>query len=724
MAQRSPQCPFPPPRTGAQADLPVKLPSLSSQRVSIQAALGRVFVRSALHIVLLLLMLTGIMAVAYYKTSVNGVEHSLIREARHHAELAASLLGKSIEAGDVATVQMALNAMADDEHVQAIRGYDSAGRLLSDISFVHPGSELSVVEQTVLEALAQRTPQLKNGSDSLTFALPVLDNSRAIGAIAVKMSKATVLQTERDVIWQTAFLAGILFLAVGPMAAFLLYRTTRGISDVTDAANEAAQGFLNTKLETTGVGEVAELQDAFRQMAINLRSNIQRIEYLAHFDEATGLPNRVKFSNTATQLIDLSPQAEGSLLFVDLDRFKAINDMHGHAVGDRLLTLVGARLTEIVENFLKDEDFAFKPFVARFTGDEFIVILPGLTDYDALQTLAEIIGNKISAPFKTDNLKLVLNASIGVALYPQDGQTADDILRCADMAMFSAKQAGRDRTVFFNESIRQKALERDKIEACIRTALKNNELSVFYQPKVEIKSGRIIGSEALLRWHHPELGAVPPWKFIPVAEECGLMTSIGEFVLHRSLEDMKILRREGQDLTVAVNVAPVQFSSAYFTDRTLGILGESGFPLDRLELEITESGVMEDPERVRAQIMPIKEEGVQFAIDDFGTGYSSLNTLATMPFDTLKIDRSFVMDMAVSEDRRAIVQLILSMAQQLNMKTVAEGIETTSQYDHLRAWGATYAQGYLWSPPVEFAAFRDLAGQTSAAGRKLQTLHA
>ncbi len=418
----------------------------------------------------------------------------------------------------------------------------------------------------------------------------------------------------------------------------------------------------------------------------------------------TGLPNRLKFENTAIQLIDLSPRAEGAVLFIDLDRFKMINDMHGHAVGDELLKHVAERIRSLVAEYFEPHTTS-APFVARFAGDEFVAVLPGMTDAGKLVELSEIVIEKIGRPVRVDPLSLIVRASMGIALYPQDGQVADDVLRCADMAMYRSKEDGRDQATIFNEKIREQALERQKIERHLMSALDNNELRVFYQPKIDLVSGNIIGSEALLRWTNPELGNVPPFKFVPIAEECGLMTPIGEFVLRQSLEDMNRLLAEGHDLKIAVNVAPVQFQSVYFTDRTLGILGESGFPLDRLELEITESSVMDDPARVMDQIMPIKEEGVLLAIDDFGTGYSSLNTLATMPFDTIKIDRSFVRDMAEDENQRAIVQLILMMARQLKMKTVAEGIETPLQFDQLRAWGASYAQGYLWSPPVDYAAF-------------------
>lgn len=540
-----------------------------------------------------------------------------------------------------------------------------------------------------------------------------------VGAVSVLLSKAELLGLRTAVIMQFSLIILAMCVLFLPLAAYLMYRSTRGISQLTQFANEAAQGFLDPNIPTDTPGEVGELQTAFRTMVTNWGKSIQKVEYMANVDAVTGLPNRLKFENTATQMIDFNPKASGGLLFLDLDRFKAINDAFGHVTGDLLLKHVGARISETVAEF-EAANGKLKPFLARFSGDEFTLLLPGLDDRQQLTSLSELLLERIARPFKIDHLSLRIRASIGVAVYPEDGKTASEVLRSADMAMFRAKQEGRDQLVMFNHAIRQQALERDRIEHSLRSAEENGELEVYYQPKIDMVSGRWAGAEALLRWTHPELGRVSPVKFVPIAEECGMMGSIGEFVLRRSLADMKSLIDEGNDLTVAVNVAPVQLRSPYFTDRTLGILGESGYPLERLELEITESGIMESPRYVGRQIAPIREEGVRFAIDDFGTGYSSLSNLATMPFDTLKIDRSFVMSMSESEDRRVIVQLILTMARQLRMKTVAEGIETQTQLEALKEWGASFGQGYFWSMPVPFPEFSRMVREQNAGAQGAQ----
>lgn len=669
-----------------------------------QAAYGRVFIRSTAYLTVLMISFSLIMAFINYRDEMQAVEDGIERAAMGHAKLIAALSADKIGENDFASLQPLLNALASEPEVIAAKIFSASGHI---IAFDRGSRETGVSpasDPMALRVIGSREPVSGKTAASTDYYLPVLREGEAVGAVLVKMSNGELQAVRGEVLFQVLVLFGILIVAVVPLGTYMMYRSTRGISRVTQAANEAAQGFLDPNMIVDADGEVGELQEAFKAMAVNLRKTIKHIEYLAHVDGVTGLPNRLKFENTAIQLIDLSPRAEGAVLFIDLDRFKMINDMHGHAVGDELLKHVAVRIRSLVTEYFEPHTTS-APFVARFAGDEFVAVLPGMTDAGKLVELSEIVIEKIGRPVRVDPLSLIVRASMGIALYPQDGQVADDVLRCADMAMYRSKEEGRDKATIFNEKIREQALERQKIERHLMNALDHGELKVFYQPKIDLVSGNIIGSEALLRWTNPELGNVPPFKFVPIAEECGLMTPIGEFVLRQSLEDMNRLLAEGHDLKIAVNVAPVQFQSSYFTDRTLGILGESGFPLDCLELEITESSVMDDPARVMDQIMPIKEEGVLLAIDDFGTGYSSLNTLATMPFDTIKIDRSFIRDMAADENQRAIVQLILMMARQLKMKTVAEGIETPLQFDQLRAWGASYAQGYLWSPPVEYGTF-------------------
>lgn len=672
---------------------------------SVRSVLGRVFIRSALYITALLFAFAGLSGYVYHQAQSERADQQFLQMAGSHANMLATLGAGAIGNSDHREVRRLADAMRHELNVTGVDVFDANGTTFLDELARPPISSASVREvlRTGREIIQKRGIRLALYS-------PVVNSGRVDGVIFLAMRQEQAAAANAALLRQTLLTTGLFVLVSLPLCAYLLHRSTRGISRVTQAANEAAQGFLDTSLTPQGTGEVRELQVAFSTMAQRLRATIQRIEYMANVDHVTCLPNRLKFGNILTKRIDQEKGASGGLFLIDLDRFKAINDMHGHEVGDRLLLLVAERLSALTQKMV-DDGLETTPVLSRWSGDEFMILIPGVTDQDVLHVLAEEILRGLRQPFRVDNHLFKVRASIGVCIYPDQAATSDDILRCADMAMFSAKQSGRDRCSFFNVQIRKAAEERERIEHHLRDALAQNEFSVVYQPKVHMTTGRIIGSEALLRWNNPELGQVSPFRFVPLAEECGLMPAIGEFVLQRSLSDMRDMRRSGHDLTIAINVSPVQFQADFFTDRTLGVLGESNFPLERVELEITESALGASPQQIRQQMMPLKDEGVSFAIDDFGTGFSNLGTLTSLPFDTLKIDRSFVTRIDEDEERRNLVQVILLMARQLNMKTVAEGIETEMERRYLGTWGANIGQGYLWSPPVSLAAFRELVEQ-------------
>ncbi|SHM97232.1 putative bifunctional diguanylate cyclase/phosphodiesterase [Roseibium suaedae] len=693
---------------------------IAAVRVLREKALQKVFVRSTIYMALMLCLFAFLVSVVTFHFQAGKIREDVEERAFHVAGFVASVVGPDLVRQNVDRLGQLMNQLASKNPIKFARVYSVEGKVIASDEDSSRRVSRRMIDVDVLRSILQGTQITRENDARVEQIQPVFFDGEVIGAVSVVISKDRLQELRFDVILQFGLLILAMCILFLPMVAYLMYRSTHGISRLTQMSNEAAQGFLDPNIPTDTPGEVGELQTAVRTMVTNWSKTIQSVEYLANMDSVTGLPNRLKFENTATQLVEFNPKATGGLLLVDLDRFKAINDTFGHAVGDKLLKLVGERIVTTVTEFCPGKTRS-KPLIARFSGDEFTILLPGLNDREVLSELAELILARMSRPFKIDSHSLRTRASIGVAVYPDDGKTESELLQCADLALHRAKLNGRDQMVMFNQSIRDEAQERDRIENSLRMAEENGELEVYYQPKIDMVSGRWVGAEALLRWTHPELGRVSPVKFIPIAEECGLIGPIGEFVLRRSLAQMKELIDEGHDLTVAVNVAPVQLRSPYFTDRTLGILGESGYPLHRLELEITESGVMESPVNIEQQISPIRDEGVRFAIDDFGTGYSSLSNLATMPFDTLKIDRSFVMSMAESEDRRIIVQLILMMAKQLRMQTVAEGIETETQLAALKEWGASYGQGFLWSTPVPFAEFaakvREQASENALAAK-------
>jgi diguanylate cyclase (GGDEF)-like protein len=390
------------------------------------------------------------------------------------------------------------------------------------------------------------------------------------------------------------------------------------------------------------------------------------------------------------------------VLFLDLDRFKRVNDSLGIGEGDRLLEAVGRRLREAARAWdLANGDTSAGPsMVARLGGDEFTILMPRLRDPADAARLSRRVIDAVRRPFEISGHQVFLGLSVGAAVFPRDGSDPETLLRHADLAMAAAKKAGGNACEFFESAMNQSAFERLVLENELREAVREDQLVVFYQPKIGMTDGSLAGVEALVRWQHPTAGLLSPGAFIEAAEECGLIGEIGDWVLRRACQEASDLMAKGHTVPVAVNVSAMQFESETFSDTVLEALQDSGLPPEMLELELTESTAMRDPERVIQQIEPLREMGVTFAIDDFGTGHSSLSYLTRMPFDVFKIDQTFVREMSNDDHARVVVETILALAKSLKLKTVAEGVETAEQYAQLRSLGATLAQGYLFSRPI------------------------
>ncbi len=414
-----------------------------------------------------------------------------------------------------------------------------------------------------------------------------------------------------------------------------------------------------------------------------------QIVHMATHDSLTGLANRILYrQRIQEELARTARGAQLAILCIDLDNFKAINDTRGHPAGDMLLRLVAQRLTACV----RETDL-----VARFAGDEFMVIQAGLGQPLIAQALATRILDALGAPYDLEGQPVTLTATIGVALAPQDGTSADRLFQNADMALCRAKAEDRGSVRFFEPGMHERLRARQALKLDLRHALDRGEMEVFYQPLVDIRHERIVGFEALLRWHHPALGMVPPATFIPLAEETGLIRRLGEWVLDQACREAM---RWSPDIRVAVNLSPAQFRSADLVHRVQAVLLSSGLQPHRLELEITESVLLEDSDANIVMLKSMHALGLKIAMDDFGTGYSSLCYLHRFPFDKLKIDRSFIEKFAEAQESRAIVRAVLGLSRDLGLRSVAEGIETADQFEQLRAYGCNEAQGYYFSPPV------------------------
>ena len=440
-----------------------------------------------------------------------------------------------------------------------------------------------------------------------------------------------------------------------------------------------------------------------------------RLNRLAFYDHLTGLPNRALFLDRLKGAINqhLRDQQKGALLFIDLDDFKRINDTLGHSVGDELLTIIGDRLakslrmSDTVSRAVKDRT------AARLGGDEFTVLLPEITELDTAAVVSQRIIEHVSKPVSIGDNEFIITPSIGIAIFPDDGDTVETLLKNADLAMYFAK---RSRTMehfkYYQESMNDAALKRLTIENQLRQAIDRDELELYYQPQVELPSGNLIGMEALLRWNNSVLGSVPPLEFIPVAEACGLIIPIGEWVMRTACKQVCEWINKGLVLErIAVNVSVRQFIHPDFLAVVEQILEETCLPVNYFEIEITESLFAEDMDKISGTLKALRDKGVAVSVDDFGTGYSSLSRLKDMPIDCLKIDRSFVLGVDSRKNDQSIISAILSMAKGMDIRVIAEGIDNDRQLDFLIEKGCTEAQGFLFSRPLPAEKIEDILKQ-------------
>ena len=432
------------------------------------------------------------------------------------------------------------------------------------------------------------------------------------------------------------------------------------------------------------------------------RQYAEQLEYHAAHDTLTGLPNRALLHDRLTQAVAYASRYCYSLwvLFIDLDRFKLVNDSLGHKAGDTVLKTIAARL----QHSVRETDT-----VARLGGDEFVLVLPERADECLSTAVVQRIMDAVSEPLEVEGHEFVLGCSIGVAAYPADGESPDALVKHADIAMYRAKETGRNNFQFYTAAMNERLLERVRIESDLRNALDRNEFILHYQPQIDLRTGRTVGMEALIRWQHPVMGMVPPLRFISLAEETGLIVPIGQWVLRTACAQAAAWRDEGlAELRVAVNISARQFAQQDLAKSIASVLAETGLPPQLLELELTESLVMTDVERAIVTLRDLKELGVQLSLDDFGTGHSSLSYLKRLPIDALKIDQSFVRDVATVPDDAAIVASIISLAHNLKRQVIAEGVETQEQILYLKRHGCDEMQGFFFSKPVPADLFERL----------------
>ncbi|WP_296442647.1 putative bifunctional diguanylate cyclase/phosphodiesterase [Rhodoferax sp. UBA5149] len=427
-----------------------------------------------------------------------------------------------------------------------------------------------------------------------------------------------------------------------------------------------------------------------------------KLDHLAHHDALTDLPNRMLLQDRLNQAIEVARRQcrQLAVMFMDLDRFKHINDSLGHAVGDGLLQSVAQRLVACVRQ---------SDTVSRQGGDEFVLLLPYIEHAEDAARSAQKMLAALALPYQIDGNDLHISVSIGISIYPDDGQDAPTLIKCADTAMYVAKENGRNNYKFFEQDMNARAVERQSVEASLRRALERNEFVLHYQPKIDLQSGEIVGVEALIRWQHPDLGLLSPAQFVLIAEDCGLILPIGRWVLREACLQARAWLQAGLPaITVAVNTSALEFRAKDFLDYVRATLADTRLEPRYLQLELTESVLMRDAESTDGVLHALADLGVKLAIDDFGTGYSSLSYLRRFPIDTLKIDQSFVNHMTSNTDDATIVSAVISMGKSLRHRVIAEGVETTEQHAFLLAQHCDEGQGNYFSQPVLAEALANL----------------
>jgi diguanylate cyclase (GGDEF)-like protein len=491
-------------------------------------------------------------------------------------------------------------------------------------------------------------------------------------------------------------------MAAGCKAPIILL-TGQGDGDIDiEALKAGATDYMNKSEITTQL-----LERAIRY-AIERKRTEDRILRMAYYDTLTDLPNRSLFHDRLSKALAHAARYSGTcaLLFLDLDNFKRINDTLEHRIGDLLLKGVADRLSNYVrsgDTVARQAVSLLTNTVARLGGDEFTILLTEISTLQDAARVGQRILNLLAQPFSLDGHEVFVTASIGIAIFPSDGEDMNTLIKNADSAMYHAKELGKNNFQFYKQSMNDTALERLTLENSLRKALERREFLLYYQPRIDLPSGDIIGLEALIRWEHKEMGLIYPRQFIPLAEETGLIIPIGEWVLKSACRQNKIWQSSGficTPVTVSLNLSGLQFRQKDLIKIIEKVLDDSGLNPYYLELEITESVIMKNPEATAVMLHQLKKMGVRISMDDFGTGYSSFNYLKQFPLDIVKIDRSFIKDVTESREDAAIVKAIIVMAHTLNLRVVAEGVETQEQLELLRGFGCDELQGFLFSQPL------------------------
>ena len=696
-----------------------------------------------------LVIATGV--VAMFVLQLEGVERAALLEAEHFADLIAFTASDEMDGRPelLETYVEGLNAIFKRDVVivdRNKRGIADANKSEIGQVFTHDGGNevASTMGDGKVRTFVEQNDLHIDGAKQLVVPLRknhAKRDSAIVGAVIVEYTQIyeDLLDAERLDLYLSAALAIGCVLLATVLGFRVANKVVTGLKNLQRGVERVAKGDYSESNLASPRDEIGILANAFNEMAKELdasraelalhqreledrvvartselhsangllqneinerKAAAERIQYLAYYDSLTGLPNRRMFSELLTRSISHARRHENCLavLFIDLDRFKTINDTLGHEAGDSLLNEVAKRL----KSSLREHDI-----VARLGGDEFVVLLPDVTEETHASAVAQKILTAIGRPLVLLRQEFRITASVGITTYPKDGADEPTLMKNADVAMYQAKAEGKNNFQFYSEELNANSFERLTLESSLRRALERHEFALHFQPKIDFPTGRITGVEALLRWQHQDLGTLGPTRFISIAEETGLIIPIGRWVLKSACLQNVAWQREGlPELTMAVNLSARQFNDENLLHDVADILEDTGMDPALLELEITESMLMHNVEKAIKTLNGLKQIGVRLAIDDFGTGYSSLSNLKKFPINTIKVDRSFIRDIPGNPEDVGITDAIIAMGRTLSLTVVAEGVETKEQAEFLRQHACDEFQGFYFSKavrPTEFA---------------------
>jgi diguanylate cyclase (GGDEF)-like protein len=535
--------------------------------------------------------------------------------------------------------------------------------------------------------LAQTSGAISYEVDGRQKRAIFLTNERTGWKIVGEIDQAEINQAARPIFKTTMTVLLFALLLSAGIISLIVRSITRPLQTLAAVFEKISEGDLTGHVTIDRADEFQKLEDAVNQMVDSLRK-------FAFYDPLTNLPNRSQFMNIMQQVLGRSETTGTKLaiIFLDVDNFKRINDTLGHSIGDELLQQVANRLVRSVGT---------SEMVARFGGDEFVILLEDTQNQENLKNLINMICESFLPSFIFQGQRIYVKVSMGIAIYPEHGTSGEELLQNADTAMYQAKELGKNNAQFFTSAMNDEVVKKSRMEQALRMAMENNELSIQYQPQLETTTGKIRGFEALVRWHHLEIGDISPAEFIPIAEEAGLIVRIDEWVMRQAcLKTVEFQREFGMPFILSVNISAVQLRQSDLANRIKRTLQETKLQPECLEIEITESVLIESLKSSIAILREVESLGVRIALDDFGTGYSSLSYLMSLPIHTLKIDKSFVQNMTEAAGEKAIVESIIALVHKLGHRVVAEGVEREEQLAMLKHWDCDFVQGYLFSRPI------------------------